>query len=341
MQSFFRKNQEQLKKQGYIYPQFPIRYDGIGKNRNGQFLIQKWDNGSENYDKCMKVLHQCANEYSNIILSEEALWNNGVRIGKFAKDLKEAGIILKILVYLRRQDLYMQSQWAQNVKEFMTKDFNTFLSETTAHLDYYEHLSELATIVGKENLLVRIYEKQQFEGEKKNLCSDYLKTVGIMLTEEFVVEDVVKNPSLSGVYLECKRMLNTHKEFATKQNFVVPYFYDAMRANEAIDSYSENKYFTYEQQMDFLGRYEKSNEKVAREFLCREDGVLFRDEIVRKELSDEVYSTQEYMDVMAYVLLMQHKQMEVLKQENRRLRSNSSARIIGAVKRRIKKRFKK
>lgn len=80
--------------------------------------------------------------------------------------------------------------------------------------------------------------------------------------------------------------------------------------------------------MDFLGRYQESNEQVAREFLGRKDGVLFYDAIVKKDPSEEVYSIQEYMDVMAYVLLMQQKKVKESRDESFLLRRSLERFII-------------
>lgn len=358
MQSFLRENNEQIKKQGYIYPEFPIVYEGIGRNRNGHFLVDTEDTNLTNYHQCTELLHKLAGEYPNIILSEEALWNNGEWLAKFVEDMKQVDIQVKILVYLRRQDLYMQSQWAQNIKEHMTKSFLEFLETANANLDYLAHLDELSEMVGAKNVLVRVYEKQQFEGESKTLCSDYLKTVGIQLTKDFKVADDVKNPSLSGIYLECKRMLNQNPKFATRHNFVIPYFYELMRENQEISAYTENEFFTYEEQMEFLARYERCNEAVARKYLNRTDGILFRDVIQKKEAEGETFCTDEYIDILGKVLLKQegkiqklrvqlqefqteNRKMEQkildLKKDNESLKEEKRKRFVNRVKRKVRK----
>lgn len=312
MQAFLRNNEAALKEQGYVYPDFDFCYPGIGKNRNGQFMNKKFDLAGVNYENCVRKIGRCAEEYENILISEESLWNNGGRIPQFVEDMKKKEITVKILVYLRRQDLYLQSQWAQNVKETMSKSFVEFAETTKVKLDYYDRLKQLESLVGTDGLIVRVYEKQQFEGTLHNLCSDYLQSVGIRFTDDFIYEDKLTNPSLSGIYLETKRMMNRNPQFATKQNFIVPYFQAVMKDREAVTSFSANRYFTYEQQMDFLEKYRESNERIAREFLHREDGILFRDEIRHNGEEQTEYKAEDYMDVATELILKQREKIEAL-----------------------------
>lgn len=310
LQNFFQDNRAVLEKQGYVYPDFKMTFAGVGKARNGHFLAYKKEDAETVYQTAMELMIQeFCQKFDKIILSEEALWNYGVNIEKFVNDMKAQNHIVRIVVYLRRQDLYLQSKWAQNVKETAQNTFLEFVQKPSNVLDYYGRLCSLKDIVGVENMFVRVYEKQQFTGDTQDLRSDFFETVGLSWDEEFVLPEKVKNPSLAGVYLETKRKLNRYPEFATKLNFVVPYLYAAAEKNEGVASYSENKYFTYEQQMDFLKQYEESNAKVAKEFLGREDGILFKDEIVDNGEPLVDYSEDEYFGVLSEVIIMQNQKL--------------------------------
>lgn len=309
LQNFFQDNRKVLEKQGFVYPDFKITFPGVGKARNGHFLAHRKEDAEEVYNEALNQLQELKEQFDNIILSEEALWNYGVNIEKFVNDMKAQGNVVRIVVYLRRQDLYLQSKWAQNVKENMQMDFLEFVKKPGNILDYYGQLCVLRDFVGKENMLVRVYEKQQFIGKDKDLLSDFFETVGLSWDDEFKLPDKVKNPSLAGVYLETKRKLNRYPEFATKLNFVVPYLYAAAEKEEGVASYSENKYFTYEQQIEFLKQYEESNGKVAEEFLGRSDKILFKDEIVDNKEPMVTYSEEEYFNVLAEIIIMQQKKL--------------------------------
>ena len=62
--------------------------------------------------------------------------------------------------------------------------------------------------------------------------------------------------------------------------------------------------FNYEDQLAFLNRYAKSNEKVAREFLGREDGILFYKPI--KEEKQYVEEITQNMMKTIHLIHIQH-----------------------------------
>lgn len=339
IQIFLGENMKALEEQGIAFPIFDIQYPTIRKQRNAHFMVDKTEEQDANYEHILEQIKELAAKNERIILTDESIWNNPKNVKRFSKDMKEAGIELKLVVYLRRQDLYLQSQWAQNVKENMTIDFYNYTKQFRIKMNYYEQLCKLRDIVGAENLLVRPYEKQQFaEG---NLLIDFMKTVGIEKTDAFVFQEKADNLSLSGIYLETKRMLNRNEAFATRANFIVPYLYQVMEMNDDVQFYSANKFFTYDQQMEFLSQYLEGNEMVAREFLGREDGVMFYDEIAKIEGASETFTTEEYMDVMAQIVLLQQAKIEALNRKRLEAiakKQRKEALTFGQkVKRKIKK----
>ena len=109
LQNFFQDNRAVLEKQGYVYPDFKMTFQGVGKARNGHFLAYKKEDAESVYNTAMDLLVQeFCQKFDKIILSEEALWNYGVNIEKFVNDMKAQNHVVRIVVYLRRQDLYLQ-----------------------------------------------------------------------------------------------------------------------------------------------------------------------------------------------------------------------------------------
>lgn len=359
-------NLGELNKQGITFPDLGYRYDGIRDQRNGHFLIDVHDESGEDYAGAVEQLKALIPQYEKIILTDESLWNNDRRLPQFVADMKAAGAEVKIVVYFRRQDLYLQSQWAQDVKETMKKDFDLFLETTKIRVDFYKQACVLAELVGRENLLIRVYERAQFI--KNDLVTDFFETVGIIRTEAFV-EEKTANPSLSGIYLEAKRLLNRTEAFAKKGSFVVPYLLQIAEKHGEKASFSKNLYFSSRKQREFLKKCEESNQMLAKEFLGREDGVLFTDMIALSEepmqeaeisegyaklaafiqendLEEEVYKyveaknkdtyaarydKDECVDVLAEVILMQKERMDM---QNEKISSLNAK--IGSLNQKIK-----
>ena len=79
----------------------------------------------------------------------------------------------------------------------------------------------------------------------------------------------------------------------------------------------KSSYFSYEEQVKFLRQYEESNRRVAKEFLGREDGVLFTEPI--EELPKwEVNMDTMYKDIIllfAEIVADQQRQLNDLSWE--------------------------
>ena len=341
IQSFLHINNEVLKKNGYIYPDFGVKFNKIGVFRNGHFLISviRDENRTRLIDKEQEIENECFDklfgllgEYPNAIISEESIWNSAER--KRSKDfwknlknkLNERGVELKVIVYLRRQDLFIQSFWAQHVKENLVtsplREFITLPRFKLIQLDYYKRLSKISTEVGKENMLVRVYEKGQYTGPKKTIVSDFLNTIGLEYNDEYVHPPKLINTSLTGIYLETKRELNKIEGFIERKGYVQNLLREVVERNDDVRSISSNEFMSGEDVASFLQNYEESNEKVAREYLSREDGVLFYDK--QKVNSDTPkYTTSDYVGVLAQMIEIQNNNLLNKQEQIKQLRSEN------------------
>ena len=313
IQKFLLTNASVLKTKNYVFPVFP-RITNFLPQRNARFLAHVFrdENGKadsktkqEVWNKNFEYISELFNEYDNMILSEESIWSRRKTNNKFWKKLKKEldsrGIDCKVVAYLRRQDLFEQSHWAQKVQEYETCSFKEYINGvSTDRLDYYTRLNDIAKFMGKENIIVRVYEKQQWGGTQKNLISDFLHTVGLELTDEFILpEKSVVNISLSGKYLAFKQYMNRYTKRQTKK-FKKDCLYMALSEltyrNASNTNYSKNVFLSQEEALEYLAQFKEENEKVAREYLGREDGVLFKDDIVVDEEKVE-YTAEDFLDV--------------------------------------------
>ena len=162
--------------------------------------------------------------------------------------------------------------------------------------------------------MVRVYENGQFGGAEHNLISDYLETIGVELNDEFRLPEETLNHGLAGNFVEMKRLLNGIKEYQKMENFMRGPMTYASDHHLEHNPEGKTNMFTYEEQMDFLKRYEESNARTAREFLGRKDGVLFREPIqklpVWKVNHDEMY--QDLFIFMVEMFCAQEKKINSL-----------------------------
>ncbi|MGN1131165.1 MAG: hypothetical protein ACI4Q8_07425 [Ruminococcus sp.] len=331
IQSTLKLNGKVLKDKGYVYP-LNLSAGNYSATRNAHFLIQKIvdKNGKRDVNKEKEIwnkyfdrISKLFKTYDNVILSEEGIWNLGEKRDKkfwkkLKKELDERGIDCKIIVYLRRQDLFIQSHWAQKVREYETRSFKEYIhGKNILRLNYYSRLKVIADVMGKESIDVRLYEKQQWGGTKNNLISDFFDAIGLEFNEDFQeLSKTTSNISLGGVYLDYKRYMNKYPESKTtngKKSNLHKVLTKLMYENASDFSFSKNNLLTYNDTMEILDKYKDENELVAREFLNRADGVLFKDEVPKDDASQKTdYTVDDYFNVSCDVVCMLSNDIDAL-----------------------------
>lgn len=297
LQNFLPANEEVLEQHGICYPDFGFRYAGLGVHRNGHFLVTcnyKYEFGNRvlekeeaDYQEGLRKLEEVGKRFPKIILSDEGIWKQSITDRenfweRLNKDLKRIGFDIKIVVYFRCQNLFVQSHWAQKIKEGGKYDFHEYLESpvfTEYPLDYYEYMHMLASIFGKEALIIRVFEKKQFTGENHTIQEDFLNIFNLKMSDGFVVEQAVYNTSFEGDYLKIKEILNNLPEFKSNKNLLISNMKNIQDEKIFEHNYKKYTFFKPGEEEEFMERFNSSNSMVAKEFLGREDGRLFYDDI--------------------------------------------------------------
>lgn len=358
LQYFCAGNRKILEEKGIYYPDLGFRFPDIGKHRNAHFLSYKeYINKKEKLrdheaekkirEEGIQKLEEAFQTHDTILISDEHIWNEAEMTTEILPALyqhfMEQGVQIKIIVYLRRQDQVIQSFWAQKIKESSTITFESYM-ETEKYrrfrLDYATRIQEFEDIVGKDHLIVRCYEKQQYQGEQKTIMSDFLDILGLELTEEYKNSEKVYNVSLEGIYLEVKRLFNSLPQFKKHKNYMV----DLLKEQQAID-YQNNAlerkkmYFTPEAEKEFMQKFEEENLTVAKKYLNRENGKLFfenyLDEIQEGNTGMD-YSSKELMQICGNMLIRLNEKYEDVLQENKNLKKASNKKQKKTLMERIK-----
>lgn len=313
IQIFLRRNKNALEKKGCMFPVWDRKFEGVRTERNGHFLSPSVD--GDYREMCFSAIEHFSEKYSKIILTSEGLWNRGGERQEFWADLKQrfnsSNIELKVVVYLRRQDAYISSFWAQHVKglEMYSKTFAEYMHkecDRRNHLDYYAYLSNVAQIIGKENVIVRPYEFSQFSGKDKTIVSDFLEAIEIEYDETLQFENEQQNTSMRGIMLEVKRWLNSVPEFRKKRSTCKALFESVQSDMRESALLNKGCTFIRNERKKFLKRYEQGNDAVAREFLGRKK--LFLDATLPKDRAYCKYTYKELEKVYER-LVLRHKEL--------------------------------
>lgn len=291
IQSFLAKNRDKLYNSGYLCPQTGTNPRAKEKHHHNL----AWQiTGRKKVDVTLgtwKELHQEveSSNLNNIIVSSESF--QGVdkeQIEILKSELKPYQA--KIIVYLRRQDLQLESKYIQSIKrgeikrgQSKTKDILSYASAKNQkkYFDYYQLLEPWSKGFGISNVIVRPLERTQIP----NLCQDILNIIGITDFKHFS-EVNSKNIKPGRKNLEVLKFANSiykHLPESEKRNCM-----QTIRKylTKNLPEASKYRLIPYTESVKILEQYQESNQAVAQEYLGREDGILFYEQLEEYEHSD-------------------------------------------------------
>ena len=356
IQRFCADNREVFESKGMVYPDFPFRFLFKGPNRNGLFLgmvyrgsdgVRRRDLEKEYYHQAMDIIHELFQKYHSVVLSNERLWmdlylKDAKLVRRLVKDSEKYGYQIKMIVYLRRQDSFIESFWSETVKELpdRTDTLQEYIDEFE-FLDYNTILSTYAELIGEENMIVRRFsDAVKVEG---GILVDFMQQLGLELTDEYVINNPVLNPGIYGNVTEIKRIINSTDGLRRDDMRV---FINALpmaaATSKKIHPCGE---LSVEERTDLMKPLEEGNEELAQRFIG--DGKpLFSDDysgLPKREDNNEefVYDIIRSSAAIDAVLFRRHKEnrerIRELTKQNRKLQRQLEAqkKEIAAINRKL------
>lgn len=353
IQKFCVMNRNALEKDGYCYPQDVRNYPGISPNRNAHFMIhvdkKSPDPEAESrqiFKLGMDRIHDCFQKFDNVVLSDEGLWMaSGRQCPHLWEELKEDaveyGYIVKIIVYLRRQDQFISSRYNQRVKHSgYTQAWDKHVASAPEALgdvlDYAAKVNRMEEVFGRENIYVRRFNRSSFfEG---SIYADFFQCLGLELTEEYQKLEEDANLALKGNTFEIMRVVNTMKSLDEAQRAYLRRIVSSC-SKEAGKHYNYTM-FSQEEAKAFLSPYYQGNEQIARDFIG--DGQPLFDYDVQdtqKWEKQNPYMINDVVRVFSAAVCQLHGEILQLKEENTRLKRALSGGFFQKLKRRIRQLF--
>lgn len=293
LQHFCTENAKLFEEQGYCYPIFPHKFKYINIMRNGFFLSYKGydENKNRNQMEEAKFFRQGMDfildnfqKFDNIILSDEAIWNVVFKRGKtdlwerLKKEADKHDYVIKVVVYLRRQDSLATSWWNQKIKigkRVYSKDsWENFVKDPTKfELEYYDSLKFIEKFVEKENIIVRRFGRQYFKNG--SIFEDFIDAVGMRYSSHFVISEGQRNVSLVGNTHEIKRILNTIPDLRDQDN---KFFRSiVIDMSEQRPDLKKETMFSPEEALKFMEQYREGNRKIMKEYFGKDEDLFDMD----------------------------------------------------------------
>ncbi|RKY06215.1 MAG: hypothetical protein DRP56_07815, partial [Planctomycetota bacterium] len=206
---------------------------------------------------------------------------------------------VKIIYYFRRPDLYIESIYQQSVKNH------------GAHRNVFESINKIEQVYkvfnlyshffGPENMIVRVYEKSQFN--QGNIFSDFIQAIGEDWSNNFVLPH--KNDTNVGWHRNLILIMRLANENIQNREDR-----EAIRKLMAVlfrKLYSTNKQgydlLSLDQRKKIESIYRERNAAIAKDYLERPDGALFYESIAsnKPECSETCLSVDDAHEIVSYI----------------------------------------
>ncbi len=318
LQHFLTDNRYRLQRHGLEVPVFDLDSKGAGLGRNAHWMTAYYDEPNV-CEKCYAQLKKALKKYEKVVITDEGIYNDLFSkpdmISRLKAKIDEFGEDMKVIMYVRRQDNYIYSAWAQRAKMRYTETLDELLQRESylKRLNYLDVLEEVTEVVGLENVIVRVYENGKYEGNGNTIFSDFLKIFGIEFTDEFELPEKTFNTSLHDVVLETKRRLNAYPEFHAMWNFndILRYAEQCVRDEGKLRN---RPVFTTEARQKFMQRFEEQNRIIAEKYMKYDEGVsLFAESVEEKDTDAGEFTDEEIFYVMTRIIIGQQQKY---KEEN-------------------------
>ena len=336
IQEFLRLNQDRIKEQGWVYPDLYRDFYGESERfeittgaamPNGMILY--YVTHSRNIYKDIiwrKIKHYLKTR--NVIISCESMFDNldGVSLYNRLADYKRRYSNIKVVVYLRRQDLWIESAWNQAIEgNYFGENIQSFIMKyprASESPDYLIKLKEIERAIGRDNIVLRVYEKGQLEGDKGDSISDFacvLQRLGCNIQIQDAIMPKHTNPRLTDDVLSFALLFNSEYCKNTYRSSVeVQELFMRMNELSLASGGRMGGYLKEGERMTILKRYQKCNETIAREYLHREEGTLFYDSNLGYEFwSPRDYSDEERRQILLYARQMGKLMLRVAEEEDK------------------------
>lgn len=197
-----------------------------------------------------------------------------VRLG-YADAPERAGILRELLepvrpeivLYVRRQDLFLESLFTQSIQRGRDWDFETFCRERDIRAyDWLRIARAFGEAFGRDQVHVRPYERGQLVGG--DTVRDFFSVIGVPWDDTWQTPGFANN-GYTRPALELARWCNAVLSPAEKQMF--RQLFQPVNARRKHEKFS---FFSPEERSQLLEYFASTNRQLAREFLGRPD--LFR-----------------------------------------------------------------
>jgi len=186
------------------------------------------------------------------------------------------GIDIRPIVYLRIQDQYLVSRFNQDVKALYAGTVEEYAAQAGSLDCKATILQGWSEACGQENIIVRPYEKTQFQNG--TIFDDFFFSVfGQQTLPYFQIPQREENTRLSAAAIEFKRLINNLPISDRSKWSLAPTMqrYSAQTNTTSQQVFVRHSSLPTQLKKEILSTYHASNQWIASTYLNRPEGELF------------------------------------------------------------------
>lgn len=300
------QNRKQLQDFGILYPISGTLPGKPSGQHNLAWEVTEDERFTKSFGSWKNVLREIRDSKAEqvILSSEDFSHCDQQQIEKMHAFLREFKV--EVILYLRRQDLKLQSQWAVRQVRIEYPDqydaFPVWLEKNPKEFTVCEYdrlMAPWSAVFGRESIRPRVLEKDQLSG---TLLQDFLSTCQFSNPPQIKEQE---NRNLSPGIKKIILFQELKKRFSENPNpAVLKKLLEAVADYVDQTGWNQQKWSVIDRELyDRISQYfEESNRRVARDFFGRDE--LFFDSyddryLTHFSISD--FPPEELLDVMAYV----------------------------------------
>jgi len=296
LQTYLHDNFQPLKTQGVLYP-FRVR-------RHLKLMNQIFAEKRELQDTA-KIITTRADAHTEdihtVVLSDEdiCLRKDLSLLGQFRDTFD-----VKVVFTLRRQDIWLESWFLQNVKwQWNEKLSHCSLDEFLAmredfHWIHYDrYVRHLEQVFGKENIILNIHEKQQMQGGP---IETFCNSIGLTNTKSFAAPAHM-NESFSPKISEFMRCLPLDEASAHYRNTLTSACAGISHTLDGGNKKQSERIIAHADRIALMQKYQDGNRALAQRYFDRDQ--LFFDPLPDADapLADMTLPTNSYQLMEQFV----------------------------------------
>lgn len=281
IQQFLHLNRDYLKSKGYLYPMAAMT------PTSGQARLAWCFKNNADCDAIYQSFYDEINRegLDKVIISSEGFTMPSYPLNKFLQYFPRDDFDVTAIIYIRRQDKFFES-WAQQIVKGsgVTDDIDTLLK--ACRLDHYSIIKDWEGLVGKNNIFVRPFERGQFvDGD---LYKDFMKMIDVTLFDDMALPPKESNTAIKRDMMELIKIIN-RLGVGDRRNELVQKLVAFVREYPEYSGEYSYSMLSPSEQVELFNSYSQSNSMVAKEYLGREDGVLFHEALPDCSQAYEAY----------------------------------------------------